>query len=426
MPITNEKPIHPSLWLPFLYFFKGLPYVVLMVVSTVLFKQMGLSNAEVAFYTSWFYLPWVLKPMWRPFVSRMATQRWWILATELLIGASFGGIAFTLPSPFNLQASLALFWIASFSCAFHNYAADSMYIDLFGPHHHTLLYWVRTVFYRLATFVAQGILVMVAGNLQVMYRGSMGYSWSLIFYGLSLLLLMLWIWHGITIPYTRPAFRSLAMPKIRSTISEVADTTLLFFRKPYAIYATLFMLLFKLPEGLLSKVSVLFLIDGTHLGGLGLSPQEYGLVAGTVGVAGLSLGGILGSMAIAHGGLKRWIWPMALAMTIPNIVYLYLSYAMSDSLAIIGLCIFLEQLGYGFGFVGYITFIKHYVMGYLHKSHLALGKSFMALSMMLPAMLSGWLQSLIGYHSFFLIVVCSSIVTLAITAIGMISYKRRG
>lgn len=426
MPINDENNIRPSHWLPFLYFFKGLPYVVLMVVSTVLFKQMGLSNTEVTFYTSWFYLPWVLKPLWQPFVSRMATQRWWILTTEVLIGASFGGIAFTLPSPFNLQAALALFWIASFSCAIHNYAADSMYTDLFGTHHNSLLYIARTVFYRIATFVAQGILVMVAGNLQVMYRGSMGYSWSLVFYGVSLLLLMLWIWHGITIPYIKPATRPLIMTGFKSTICEVADTTKLFFRKPYAVLAVIFMLLFKLPEGLLSKISVLFLIDGTHRGGLGLSPQEYGLVAGTIGVAGLSLGGILGAMAIAHGGLKRWIWPMTLAMTIPNILYLYLCYSMPENLLIIGLCVGLEQIGYGFGFVGYITFIKHYVIGYLHKAHLTLGKSFMALSMMIPAMLSGWLQSLIGYRQFFLVVVCSSVVTIAVTAIGMISYKRRG
>ena len=415
---------NPLRWLPSLYFFKGLPYVVLMVVSTVLYKQMGLSNAEVAFYTSWFYLPWVLKPFWHPYVSRIATRRWWILLTEIIIGASMGSIAFTLPSPFNLQASLALFWVASFSCAFHNVSADGLYLDEMGPRHN-LIYFIRTTFYRLATFVAQGILVMVAGNLQVMYRGSMGYSWSLVFYGLSLFLLLTWIWHGIFIPYTQPAFKQLSIPCIRQVLGEVSDTTKLFFRKPYAIYATIFMLLFKLPEGLLSKVSILFLIDGAHRGGLGLSPQEYGLVAGTIGVAGLSLGGILGAKAIAHGGIKRWLWPMALSLTIPNATYLYLSYYMPDNIFIVGLCVFLEQVGYGFGFVAYIMFIKRFVMGYLHKAHLTLGKAFMALSIMLPAMFSGFLQQAVGYRTFFIIVLCCSVATIIATILAIITLKAK-
>lgn len=422
MPTTHQHSDNPLRWLPSLYLFKGLPYVAIMVISTVLYKQMGLSNAEVTFYTAWFYLPWVLKPLWHPYINRFATRRWWILLTEIVIGAALGCIAFTLPSPFNMQQSLALFWLASFACAFHNVSADGLYLDELGPRHN-FFYWTRTVFYRIATFVVQGILVMAAGNLQVMYRGSIGYSWSLVFYGLSLLLLMLWIWHGISVPYTRPAFKQTSISGLKQVVGEVADTTRLFFRKPYALYATLFMLLYKLPEGLLSKISILFLIDGTHNGGLGLSPQEYGLVAGTIGVAGLSLGGLLGSMAIAHGGIRRWIWPMSLTLTIPNAVYLYLCHFQPDNLLTIGACVFLEQAGYGFGFMAYIIFIKRFVMGYLHKSHLTLGKSFMALSMMLPAMGAGWLQQSVGYHDFFVIVLASSGATLTVTLLAYIAIR---
>lgn len=404
----------PMLWIPSLYFVKGLPYVVLMTVSLVLYKQLGLSNAETAFYTSWFYLPWVLKPLWMPYVSRMATHRWWILLTEILMGASLGGVAFTLPTPFCIQTSLALFWVTAFSCAFHNLSADNLFLYKLGPRH-SFLYWTRTVFYRLATFVAQGILVMIAGNLQVVYRGSISYSWSLVFYGVSALLVMLWVWHGLSVPSDNLTQKQKALRKIPPTIDEVVDTTKLFFRKPFALYVTLFLLLFKLPEGLLSKISILFIIDASHRGGLGLSPQEYGLVSGTIGVAGLSLGGMLGAMAMVHGGLRRWLWPMALAMSLPNIVYLYLCHALPNNLFVIALCLFVEQLGYGFGFVGYMMFMKRYVSGYLRRSHLTLGKSFMAISMMLPAMASGWLQTIMGYQNFFLMAVCSGIVTLGVT-----------
>ena len=403
-------------WVPTLYFCKGLPYVILMTVSLVLYKQMGLTNAETTFYTAWLHLPWVLKPMWQPFVAQKGMLRWWILGSEILTGAALAGVALTLPAPFSLQASLALFWLAAFSCAVHNYAADELFLRTQGPRH-TPVYWTRTVFYRLATFAAQGILVMMAGNLQVVYRGSMGYSWSLVLYGVAGLSVFLWIYHGLSLPAEKSCgiYNIAGKQSIAHTLGEVADTTKLFFRKPAVVTATLFMLLYRLPEGLLSKVSVLFVIDASHRGGLGLSPQEYGLVAGTVAVAGLSLGGLLGAMAMVRGGLRRWLWPMAAAMSLPNIVYLYLSHALPDNLTPIALCLFIEQLGYGFGFVAYMMFIKRYVSGYLKAPHLTLAKSLMALSMMLPGMLSGWVQSMMGYREYFLLVVASSIATLAVT-----------
>ena len=403
-------------WVPTLYFCKGLPYVILMTVSLVLYKQMGLTNAETTFYTAWLHLPWVLKPMWQPFVAQKGMLRWWILGSEILTGAALAGVALTLPAPFCLQASLALFWLAAFSCAVHNYAADELFLRTQGPRH-TPVYWTRTVFYRLATFTAQGILVMMAGNLQVVYRGSMGYSWSLVLYGVAGLSVLLWIYHGLSVPAEkrRSIYRITSKRSIAQTIGEAADTTRLFFRKPAVATATLFMLLYRLPEGLLSKVSVLFLIDASHRGGLGLSPQEYGLVAGTVAVAGLSLGGVLGAMAMVRGGLRRWLWPMAAAMSLPNIVYLYLSHALPGNLMSIALCLFVEQLGYGFGFVAYMMFIKRYVSGYLKAPHLTLAKSLMALSMMLPGMLSGWAQTMTGYRDYFLLVVLSGIATIIVT-----------
>ncbi len=363
-------------WVPTLYFCKGLPYVILMTVSLVLYKQMGLTNAETTFYTAWLHLPWVLKPMWQPFVAQKGMLRWWILGSEILTGAALAGVALTLPAPFSLQASLALFWLAAFSCAVHNYAADELFLRTQGPRH-TPVYWTRTVFYRLATFAAQGILVMMAGNMQVVYRGSMGYSWSLVLYGVAGLSVLLWIYHGLSVPAEkrRSIYRITSKRSIAQTIGEAADTTRLFFRKPAVATATLFMLLYRLPEGLLSKVSVLFLIDASHRGGLGLSPQEYGLVAGTVAVAGLSLGGVLGAMAMVRGGLRRWLWPMA----------------------------------------AYMMFIKRYVSGYLKAPHLTLAKSLMALSMMLPGMLSGWAQTMTGYRDYFLLVVLSGIATIIVT-----------
>ena len=415
---TKRDGASPWAWVPTLYFAEGLPYVAVMTISIVLYKQLGLSNAEITFYTSWLYLPWVIKPLWSPFIDLIKTKRWWITAMQLLIGAAFGGVAFTLPTHFWLQGSLFFFWVMAFSSATHDIAADGFYMLGLNEHNQAWFVGIRSTFYRLATIFGQGILVMIAGNLQVIYRNSIAFSWSLMFYGVTGLFIALWLWHSYILP--RPSDDLPRKDINASTIwSEFVHTIATFFTKfpvKETIIGILFMLLYRMPEGLLAKVSALFLIDAGHNGGLGLSPQEYGLVQGTVGVIGLTLGGILGGICAGRDGLRRWLWPMVCAITLPDLVYVYMSYALPDSLFVVNVCVFIEQFGYGFGFTAYMLYLILYSQGTFKTSHYALCTAFMALSMMIPGLFAGALQEAVGYKQFFIIVMACCAVTFIVTS----------
>lgn len=413
--MRNQKLSRPYLWVPSLYFAEGLPYVAVMTVSLILYKQLGLSNADITFYTSWLYLPWVIKPLWSPFVDVVKTKRWWILTMEVLIGAAFGGVAFTIPTSFWLQGSLFFFWVMAFSSATHDIAADGFYMLGLNAHQQTFYVGIRSTFYRLATIFGQGVLVMIAGNLQVVYRGAISYSWSLMFYLVMGLFLGLWIWHCVSLPHpAEDAPRKDA--SAASTMRESLSTFVTFFQKPQWLVGVLFMLLYRMPEGLLAKVSSLFLVDSPSAGGLGLSPQEYGLVQGTVGVIGLTIGGILGGILASRDGLKKWLWPMVMAITLPDVVYVYLSYALPSSLFVVNACVFVEQFGYGFGFTAYMLYLIYYSRGEFKTAHYAFCTAFMALSMMIPGLFAGALQELVGYRHFFIIVMACCAVTFIVTA----------
>ena len=409
------KKTNPWSWVPTLYFAEGLPYVAVMTISLVLYKQLGLSNAEITFYTSWLYLPWVIKPLWSPFIDLIKTKRWWIVSMELLVGAAFGGVAFTIPTQFWLQGTLFFFWVMAFSSATHDIAADGYYMLGLDEHQQAWFVGIRSTFYRLATIFGQGVLVMIAGNLQVIYRNSISYSWSLMFYGVTGLFIALWLWHNAILP--RPKEDAPREDVNARTIwKEFVNTIITFFQKPQVVAGILFMLFYRMPEGLLAKVSALFLIDAAHNGGMGLSPQEYGLVQGTVGVIGLTLGGILGGICAGRDGLKRWLWPMVCAITLPDIVYVYLSYALPQSLLVINVCVFIEQFGYGFGFTAYMLYLIYYSQGNFKTSHYALCTAFMALSMMIPGLFAGALQESVGYRAFFIIVMICCAITFVVTS----------
>lgn len=409
----------PWSWVPSLYFAEGLPYVAVMTISLVLYKQLGLSNSEITFYTSWLYLPWVIKPLWSPFIDITRTKRWWIITMQLLIGAAFGGVAFTIPTSFWLQGTLFFFWVMAFSSATHDIAADGFYMLGLDQHKQAWFVGIRSTFYRLATIFGQGFLVMVAGNLQVLFRGSIRYSWSLMFYGVTGLFIALWLWHSLVLP-SPMADRGTRDTSREAVWGELTRSIKTFFTKMpvrQVAVAFLFMLLYRMPEGLLAKVSSLFLIDNGSSGGLGLSPQEYGFVQGTVGIVGLTLGGILGGLVAGRDGLKKWLWPMVCAITLPDFVYVYLSYAMPSSLSIINVCVFVEQFGYGFGFTAYMLYLIYYSQGDYKTSHYALCTALMALSMMIPGLVAGYLQELVGYKMFFVIVVALCSLTFVVASL---------
>jgi len=413
--MQNKRTLSPWAWVPTLYFAEGVPYVAVMTISLIMYKRLGLSNTDITLYTSWLYLPWVIKPLWSPFIDMLRTKRWWILIMQLLIGASLGGVAFTIPGQWWLQGSLFCFWMMAFSSATHDIAADGFYMLGLDQHQQAFFVGIRSTFYRIATIFSSGLLVGLAGALQVWTR-SIAYSWSLVFYFMAALFIGLWLYHSWSLPC--PAEDGDQQRKTLAEIGhEFSETVITFFRKPQVWVGFAFMLFYRMPEGLLVKVSSLFLIDNPSKGGLGLADGEYGLVQGTVGVIGLTLGGILGGIAASRDGLKHWLWPMACAITLPDVVYVVLAWWQPASLLPINICVFIEQFGYGFGFSAYMLYLIYYSQGEHKTSHYALCTALMALSMMIPGMFAGALQETVGYRTFFIIVMASCLLTFIVCAL---------
>lgn len=602
----EEKRKSPWTWIPSLYLAEGLPYVAVVTISVIMYKRMGISNADITFYTGWLYLPWVIKPFWSPFVDLMKTKRWWIVIMQLLIGAGFAGIAFTIPLPFFFQATLAFFWLLAFSSATHDIAADGFYMLALDTNQQALYVGIRSTFYRIATIVGQGVLIILAGFLEtttglepvrinidaspqytestlrlpelpsdipqtgdvrfivsssdikigtygvnkdtlqlfinkitslnrengfvpvedakkdtlsknknlwttyvseafggwikdnfgekrnlshtdnkgnvaaaairlskrpdageekilnfsmdsgdksisllhgerlsfdesnwdkpayvifqvdpklntvssVRYKGLSGnipFAWSVTFFVLAGLFLFFSLYHKVMLP--KPASdKTEGNLTVRTVLSEFGATFESFFMKPQAAVAIFFMLTYRFSEAQLVKLINPFLLDAKDVGGLGLTTGEVGFVYGTIGIGGLVLGGIIGGITAAKGGLKKWLWPMALSMLLTSATFLYLSYTQTDNLFVINLCVFAEQFGYGFGFTAYMLYLIYFSDGKHKTAHYAICTGFMALGMMIPGMFAGWLQEQLGYNHFFIwIMVCSIVPIVAVS-----------
>ena len=596
----------PWTWIPTLYFAQGLPYVVAMTVVVIMYKRLGISNTDITLYTSWLYLPWVIKPFWSPFVDMLKTKRWWIVTMQLLIGAGLAGVAFLIPMPFFFQATLAVLWLIAFSSATHDIAADGFYMLALDSSQQSFFVGIRSTFYRLAMITGQGLLIIIAGSLesytglepmqfsvqssdkvqtsltvpshnftvpqtdkmafkafpsnlelnfnsigidsltkikafaaeenringfvtiaesrtsqnlnkkdswwfqnissplggfiktnfgtslpetasgkgkvgnaglvavrltskpkvgetvvlnsrlmqgdksisilsgerfvftpenwekpayivvQLDYKlkkpvisqfqgisGNLQLAWSITFFILAGFFLMIFIYHRFALP--RPASdHSTDTHSVSDIFREFGLTFSSFFQKKNVGLAISFMLLYRLGEAMLVKMSPPFLLDSREMGGLGLTTGEVGLVYGTIGVISLTIGGIVGGIAASRKGLKYWIWPMALCITFPHLSYLYLSWFTPSNFLLVNIAVAIEMFGYGFGFTAYMLFMIYFADGKHKTAHYAICTGFMALGMMLPGMVAGWLQELIGYNHFFIWVMICAIPTLAL------------
>ena len=385
-----------------------------MTISVIMYKRLGISNTDIALDTSWLYLPWVIKPFWSPFVDLLKTKRWWVVTMQMLVGAGLAGVAFTLPTDFFFQASLAVFWLVAFSSATHDIAADGYYMLALEPHEQAFFVGIRSTFYRISTIAGQGILVMIAGALETS-TGKIPMSWSITFFIMAGLFIAFCLYHKFILP--KPASDKPSVTVTASNLmKEFFATFASFFKKKQVAIAILFMLFYRFPEAQLVKLITPFLIDPREVGGLGLTTTEIGLTYGTIGIIGLTIGGILGGILASRGGLKKWLWPMALIISLPNIAFVYLASVQPESFWVINLCVFIEQFGYGFGFTAYMLYMIYFSDGEHKTAHYAICTAFMALGMMLPGMAAGWLQEQLGYENFFIWVMICCIGTLVVTA----------
>ena len=368
---------NPWSWIPTLYFAEGLPYVLVMTVSVIMYKNLGISNAEIAFYTSWLYLPWVIKPFWSPFVDLLKTKRWWITSMQLLIGAGLAGIAFFLPTTFFFQATLAVFWLMAFSSATHDIAADGFYMLALNESEQSLFVGIRNIFYRIATITGQGLLIVLAGMLEK-WTGNIPYAWSLVFFVCAGLFIAIGLYHSYQLP--KPTTDKGA------SLGSLGNLFKTFFQKKGIVLSLAFILLYRLGEAQLAKLASPFLLDSPEMGGLNLSTEQVGIIYGTIGVIALLLGGIVGGIVASKHGLKKWLWYMVAAMNLPNLVYVYLAFVQPENFWVISSCVAIEQLGYGFGFTAFMLYLIYVAQGPYQTAHYAICTGFMALGMMLPGM----------------------------------------
>ena len=417
---------NPWWWVPTLYFAEGIPYFIVNNISVIMFNNMGMSKGDMALYTSLLYLPWVIKPLWSPFVDIIRTKRWWIVAMQIIMSAAFALVAFSLPHPspemiasgttsvslFTL--TLVLFWITAFASATHDIAADGFYMLALKPKDQSLFVGIRSTFYRLSSIFGQGVLVVIAGLLEKK-MGDIPKAWSATLLISAVLFAAITIWHTFRLPRPSEDAEREGGTTAAGIVREFARTFITFFRKKYVWIAMAFMLLYRLPEAFLVKMMNPFLLDPSEAGGLGLSTETVGVVYGTIGVAALTVGGILGGIAASKWGLKKSLWPMAMALTLPCLSFVFLAAFQPQNIGLISACVALDQFGYGFGFTAYMLYLIYFSDGEFKTAHYSLCTAFMALSMMLPGMIAGYLQEMLGYTDFFIFVMACCLVTVAVT-----------
>jgi len=422
---------HPWRWIPTLYFGQGIPYVAVMTLAVVMYKNLGVSNTEIALYTSWLYLPWVIKPLWSPLVDLLGRKRQWIIALQFVIGTALAGVALTLPASQWLQWSLAVFWLMAFASATHDIAADGFYMLALPQRSQAAFVGVRSTFYRLAMIAGQGGLVVLAG-VMTERSGSAVTGWAVVMGVMAAGFALLGLWHAWALP--RPD-ADLPAPRngegtgqgqgrgLAGFIADFGTVYAAFFRRPDIWRVLAFLLLYRFAEAQLVKLVAPFMLDPLDAGGLGLRTQDVGVAYGTWGVAALTCGGLLGGWLISRRGLDRLLWPLVLCLNVPNLVYVGLAMVQPQSLVVVGAAIALEQFGYGLGFTAFMVFMLMVAAGKdganPHKTaHYALCTGFMALGMMLPGMMSGWLQDQLGYVNFFVWVCLATLPSFAVVALA--------
>jgi PAT family beta-lactamase induction signal transducer AmpG len=404
---------HPALWVPSLYFAMGTPMTAVTAMSAVMYKNLGLSNAEIALYTGSMYLPWVIKPLWSPVVEMFRTKKFFVLAMELVMMVTLGAVALALPLPSYLTWTLVFLWITGFASATQDIAADGVYISSMSHREQAVYVGIQGVFWNLGRIIATGLLVTFTGLLHDRMGLSWPRSWMVVMGILALIMGLAFVWHLKVLPSGGQAVdapRSLAGAG-RTFIDAFAT----FFTKKSIWMMIAVAYFYRFGEGLIEKIGPLFLLDSRAVGGLGLDNVKLGTINGTYGTVAFIVGAILGGLFAARLGLRRSLFLLVLALNVPHVTYLYLSQARPESLAAIAAAVTIEKLGYGFGSVGHMLYMMQQMApGPYKTAHYAFATGVMGLCMMSTGMVSGVLQEALGYQTFFILVMAVSVIPLLV------------
>jgi PAT family beta-lactamase induction signal transducer AmpG len=403
MQTTQVK--NPWLWVPPLYFAQAVPYMIIVVLSTLIYKDLGISNADATLFTSLLYWPWVIKPLWSPVVDMFGTKRRWTILMQVIVALGIGAIAGVLQMPGFFMISLGVMWVIALASATHDIAADGFYMLALPQDGQAAYVGVRSTFYKLAALAMQGPVVIFAGHL-IKTLGNPAHAWSIALGIVAAVFALFVLWHQFVLP--RPA-DDHAVKHSNNPFADFIATFGAFFAKRDIWLIVGFILTYRLGESQLLKLALPFLRDPVVKGGLGLSTEQVGFAYGTVGVVALIAGGLAGGYLISRHGLKRCLWPMVLAVHLPDLVFVYLSSAQPANIYLVSAFLAVEQFGYGFGFTAMMLYMIMVADGEHKTAHYALCTGLMALGMMVPGMVSGHIQEFLGYRHFFIWVCLATI-----------------
>ncbi|ETD16084.1 MULTISPECIES: MFS transporter [Prevotellaceae] len=409
---SDIRRVNPVLWVPTLYFAMGMPFVVLNMVSTLMYKGMGVSDAQITFWASLIMLPWTLKPLWSPFLEMYKTKKFFVVLTQILSGIMFALIAFALNLPSFFAITIAMFAVIALSGATHDIAADGTYMAVLSNEEQAKWIGWQGAFYNVAKIAATGGLVYLAG----VFIDEFGVTkaWMFIMLIIAVIMCVIGCYHFFVLPSDGHA--SEQKKTFSETMHDLIGVFAEFFKKKHIWYYIAFIILYRFAEGFAIKIVPLFLKASRADQGLGMSEQEIGLCYGTFGAAAFVLGSILGGNYIARRGLQKSLFSLALIFNIPFVAYTLLAVYQPESLWLIGTGIVLEYFGYGFGFVGLTLFMMQQIAPGKHKmSHYAFASGIMNLGVMLPGMMSGEISTALGYRNFFIFVLVCAIPALLIT-----------
>ena len=439
--MNNSPKRNPITWIPTAYFAMGLPFVVLNMVTVLMFKGLNVEDKLITFWTSLILLPWTLKPLWSPFLELFKTRKFFVIITQIITGITFGLVAFALNLPNFFSVSIALLAIIAFSGATHDIACDGVYMGELSTSDQSKYIGWQGAFYNIAKIIGTGGSLYLAGYFIEKYQAAGNdiltanqHAWMIIMALLCAVMVLLGIYHIFMLP-TGGKAHSQEGRSVKEVLTELGNVLIDFFRKRHIVYYICFIILYRFAEGFVMKIVPLFLKADREMGGLGLNEKEIGLYYGSYGAAAFVIGSLLAGYYISSRGLRKTLFSLCCIFNLPFLVYILFAVFQPTSGIVISGGIIFEYFGYGFGFVGLTLFMMQQIAPGKHQmAHYAFASGIMNLGVMIPGMLSGWVCESLGewfnkpggYEPFFIFVLIATIPAFLMTYFIPFKYNTDG